>query len=298
MATHDYIVDNQNGANFRSDLNNALAAIVSNNSSATAPTTTYAFMLWADTASDLLKQRNAADSAWINILTLSTGAPLATIANFTSTGIDDNATSTAITIDSSENVGIGTSSPTEHLHIESSTASPTLLIKAAGQTGSTAPTAEIILANGSLSSNDSAPKITAYRVGDYSSTPLRSSGLRFQTTNANAAVTAMTITNDGRGLSQFTAKAWVNFNGTGTVAIRDSHNVSSITDASTGAHTVNFTNAMANASYSVATCNGDDRMTTTLHNTLVATGSFRLHSKSNANAFADSMIVMAQVFGD
>jgi hypothetical protein len=74
MAVHDYIVDNQNGANFRSDLNNALAAIVSNNSSATAPTTTYAFMMWADTANDLLKQRNAADSAWVDILTLSTGA--------------------------------------------------------------------------------------------------------------------------------------------------------------------------------------------------------------------------------
>ena len=74
MSTHDYIVDNQNGANFRSDLNNALAAIVSNNSKATAPTTTYAFMWWADTAADILKQRNAADSAWINILTLSTGA--------------------------------------------------------------------------------------------------------------------------------------------------------------------------------------------------------------------------------
>ena len=81
MATHDYIVDNQNGANFRSDLNNALAAIVSNNSSATAPTTTYAFMLWADTANDLLKQRNAADSAWISILTLSTGAPLGTLSS-------------------------------------------------------------------------------------------------------------------------------------------------------------------------------------------------------------------------
>jgi len=104
MAEHDYVIANQNGANTRSDLNNALAAIVSNNSKATAPTTTYAFMWWADTANDILKQRNAADSAWINILTLSTGAPLATIANFTSTGIDDNATSTAITIDASENV--------------------------------------------------------------------------------------------------------------------------------------------------------------------------------------------------
>ena len=81
MSTHDYIVDNQNGANFRSDLNNALAAIVSNNSSATAPTTTYAFMWWADTANDILKQRNAADSAWISILTLSTGAPLGTLSS-------------------------------------------------------------------------------------------------------------------------------------------------------------------------------------------------------------------------
>ena len=106
MAEHDYVIANQNGANTRSDLNNALAAIVSNNSKASAPTTTYAYMWWADTANDILKQRNGADSAWISILTLSTGAPLATIANFTSTGIDDNATSTAITIDSAEHVSL------------------------------------------------------------------------------------------------------------------------------------------------------------------------------------------------
>ena len=43
------------------------------------------------------------------------------------------------------------------------------------------------------------------------------------------------------------AKAWVNFNGTGTVAIRDSFNVSSITDNSTGNYTVTFTNALSNA---------------------------------------------------
>jgi len=46
------------------------------------------------------------------------------------------------------------------------------------------------------------------------------------------------------------AKAWVNFNGTGTVAIRDSFNVSSITDNSTGNYTVTFTNALSNANYS------------------------------------------------
>jgi hypothetical protein len=45
------------------------------------------------------------------------------------------------------------------------------------------------------------------------------------------------------------AKAWVNFNGTGTVAIRDSFNVTSITDNGTGDYTVNFTTAMANTNY-------------------------------------------------
>ena len=45
------------------------------------------------------------------------------------------------------------------------------------------------------------------------------------------------------------AKAWVNFNGEGTVAIRASFNVSSITDNGTGDYTVNFTNAMPDANY-------------------------------------------------
>ena len=45
------------------------------------------------------------------------------------------------------------------------------------------------------------------------------------------------------------AKAWLNFNGVGTVAIRDSFNVSSVTDNGTGDFTVNFTSAMANANY-------------------------------------------------
>jgi hypothetical protein len=45
------------------------------------------------------------------------------------------------------------------------------------------------------------------------------------------------------------AKAWVNFNGTSTVAIRDSFNVSSITDNGTGDYTINFTTAMPNANY-------------------------------------------------
>jgi hypothetical protein len=48
------------------------------------------------------------------------------------------------------------------------------------------------------------------------------------------------------------ASAWVNFNGTGTVAIRDSHNVSSVTDNGVGDYTVNFATAMNNANYAVS----------------------------------------------
>ena len=50
-------------------------------------------------------------------------------------------------------------------------------------------------------------------------------------------------------VAQGSAKAWVNFNGTGTVAIRASFNVTSITDNGTGDYTLNFTTALPNANY-------------------------------------------------
>ena len=53
------------------------------------------------------------------------------------------------------------------------------------------------------------------------------------------------------------AKAWFNFNGTGTVAIGDSLNVSSITDNSTGNYTVNFTTSINNANYATALVHGN-----------------------------------------
>lgn len=81
MAQHDYSIANQSGLAFRQDLNNALAAIVSQNSGAAEPSTTYAYQWWADTTTGLLKLRNAANSAWITIGTLASAnlglAPLA-----------------------------------------------------------------------------------------------------------------------------------------------------------------------------------------------------------------------------
>ena len=63
-------------------------------------------------------------------------------------------------------------------------------------------------------------------------------------TPSNATVPVDTVVNG-------TAKAWVNFNGSGTVAIRRAFNVSSITDNGTGNYTVNFTTAMPDANYAV-----------------------------------------------
>ena len=65
MAQHDYNLANQSGADFRADLNNALSAIVTVNSGATAPSTTFSHQLWVDTSSNVLKIRNAANDAWV-----------------------------------------------------------------------------------------------------------------------------------------------------------------------------------------------------------------------------------------
>lgn len=87
MAQHDYVIANQSGASFRSDLNNALSAVATNNSGSSEPSTIYAYQFWADTNTGLLKQRNAANSAWITIGTLaSTNLGLATLASPSFTG--------------------------------------------------------------------------------------------------------------------------------------------------------------------------------------------------------------------
>ena len=83
---------------------------------------------------------------------------------------------------------------------------------------------------------------------------------------------------------QSAAKAWVNFNGTGTIATRDSFNVSSLTDNGGGDYSINFTNSFGNANYSMGGwCGypgsriavfGDDAA----HPTIYATGTFRLRT--------------------
>jgi hypothetical protein len=72
------------------------------------------------------------------------------------------------------------------------------------------------------------------------------------------APTATALTTASGSAPSYSARAWVNFNGDGTVAIRASGNVSSITDNGTGDYTVNFTTAMPDANYSLSVTPGAD----------------------------------------
>lgn len=85
----DYNIANQSGASFRAELNSILAAIVSQNSGSTAPTTTYAYQWWIDTSVTpaLLKLRNGANNAWITVGDVTAAnLGLATLASPTFTG--------------------------------------------------------------------------------------------------------------------------------------------------------------------------------------------------------------------
>ena len=98
------------------------------------------------------------------------------------------------------------------------------------------------------------------------------------------------------------AKAWVNFNGTGTVTIRDSFNVSSITDVGTGNYQVNFTTSMPNANYCANVSCSDDVLPGVSHGTIYvpeqATGYVEvlIHNPQNFSNVIDKPIVNVAVF--
>ena len=93
------------------------------------------------------------------------------------------------------------------------------------------------------------------------------------------------------------AKAWVNFNGTGTVAIRASFNVSSITDNGTGDYTVNFTTAMPDTSYSAVGGTEDISGSSNSQFLSFATTSVRVYTvRISPLALADNAIVTVSIF--
>jgi hypothetical protein len=205
-----------------------------------------------------------------------------THASFASTGIDDNADATAITINSSENVGIGTASPVDKLEVVGA-----------------------IVSSGGLVSHQTSKGVFQHSGND---TTFRSYGssagtgrMLFNTGGGGGSTDTLRLelTADGRGLSQFTAKAWVNFRGFDTVTVNDSHNVSSVTDNGTGNYSINFSNNMANTNYSLTSMskaysqygNYSDSLGT------LAVGSVVIEHREGA-AYNDVSKFCGTVFGD
>jgi hypothetical protein len=161
---------------------------------------------------------------------------------------DGTATAYNITLnEAGGNVGIGTSSPAQKLSIESSgTASSEVDISLVSGTSNK----ECILNFGkNLATSDRYLGRIFYQVDN------NVMGFWTNKTERMRIDTSGNLKfNSGYGsvATAYGCRAWVNFNGQGTVAIRGSGNVSSITDNGTGDYTVNFTTAMSDANYSAA----------------------------------------------
>lgn len=118
---------------------------------------------------------------------------------------------------------------------------------------------------------------------------------------ADANITAAKLDGAQSGSAPiYGARAWVNFNGTGTVVIRASGNVSSITDNGTGDYTVNFTTAMVDANYAINVCSKRGTLNESLcgsqSSTAPTAGSCRIIVGQGAFTLLDGEYVNVSVF--
>lgn len=148
-----------------------------------------------------------------------------------------------IAVDSSGNVGIGTSSPTRKLSVVGSATATYINVNSGDDVssvgvlfgGTTGPSNGQVIYNPSTNTMD-------FVTGGTGRARINSVGQRSTVIPSGSATY----------YPAYDCRAWVNFNGTGAVAIRASGNVSSITDNGTGNYTVNFSTAMPDASYAVS----------------------------------------------
>jgi len=165
-------------------------------------------------------------------------------------------------VDSSGNVGIGTSSPSQKLEVYA--ASNSLQIQSIvrnDQAGSGVAAIGFNVSSGAAAETTSTKagiglvRSNAYGVGSlcFYNNATSSAG-NFTTADEKMRIdtSGNLLFNSGFGsvATAYGCRAWVSFNGTGTVAIRGSGNVTSITDGGAGAYTVNFTSAMPDVNYS------------------------------------------------
>ena len=114
---------------------------------------------------------------------------------------------------------------------------------------------------------------------------------------------SISVTGEGNStttnLQQGLAKAWMDLNGSGTIALRDSNNIASVTDNTTGDYTASYTSAMSNANYSALnSCGVSSVITASVRQHTIAAGSYRLEMNETGGAAADSTFVHLGIHGD
>jgi len=407
MANHDYVIENGSGSAVRADINNALQAIASVNSSASDPSTVVDKMLWHDTTANALKQRNSGsftglrlfnpviintglfdangneaikfaptvsavneltvtnattgnapilsatgDDTNINLTLTPKGSgsvsvtsnlsvtgnitgtilfPAGTVSNpsitttgDTNTGIFFNAADTLsivtggtsrLTVDSDGDTGIGTTTPAVPLHVVRETATTnavTQVLRIDSQSSGTPANGigvgiefatETTAANTEIGATIEAitTDITAASEDFDLSFKLMAAGAA-AAERARITSTGLLKFNSGYGsvATAYGCRLWVNFNGTGVVAIRESGNVTSITDNGTGDYTVNFSTAMPDANYCY-NIQSQVSATTSTSNTYnpttnaPAAGSLQIRTFSDST-FQDNAIVCVAIF--
>ena len=119
--------------------------------------------------------------------------------------------------------------------------------------------------------------------------------------HGEAGVTASGSTGLTTNLQQGLAKSWVNFNGTGTIAARDSLNNASLTDNGTGYYTITLTNAMGNANYSCTFGDGEGTSSSGMRFLMDAgstTSSQEIYGRNVSNSAADCAAASMAIHGD
>jgi hypothetical protein len=118
------------------------------------------------------------------------------------------------------------------------------------------------------------------------------------TVNVDASDNLQFNSGYGSTVTAYGCRAWVNFNGSGTLAIRSSGNVSSVTDNGTGDYTVNFTNSMPDDNYSVSICcNHPSSMVSPLNTARgnLTTSAFHIYTLNASFSVNDAAYVLAQI---
>jgi hypothetical protein len=182
---------------------------------------------------------------------------------------------TALTVDASQNVGIGTSSINSRVTVAATNNySDTYGIIQAYNTGTSASdNASLTVKNYSGTSQFMQWENTGLRIGSRILTNTGAGNVVFtygnDTEGMRLTPAGLLQFNSGYGsvATAYGCRAWVNFNGTGTVAIRASGNVSSITDNGVGSYTINFTTAMPDTNYAVVCGNGNNAASNQVSNT-------------------------------